>query len=624
MEELLEQEVVAQQEVTENEPVEKMAAFRALGLSEETISALEAKGFEKPSPIQEKTIPILLKGEVDVIGQAQTGTGKTAAFGLPMIEAIEAGSRSVKALVLAPTRELAIQVADEIDSLKGKRRLKVSAVYGGQSIDKQIGELRRGVDIVVGTPGRIIDHINRKTLKIDELDFFVLDEADEMLNMGFVEDIEQILESANEDKRMLFFSATMPRQILKLAGSFMREGHQTLAVEKKELTTHLVDQIYYELNRDAKFPALCRIIDLEPSFYGIVFCKTRNDVDELTQRLQENGYRAEGLHGDISQHQRERILGKFRKEVVKILIATDVAARGIDVNNLTHVVNHSLPQDPESYVHRIGRTGRAGNKGTAISFASRSDSRKLSTIKRLSRADIRKEEVPKVKDIIKAKKHRMIEEVRKISEDTEALEELMGMAKGILEDKEPELALASLIKFAFPKQFSKEQYKEISTPRGGGRDGDRGGRDDRRGGGRERRGGRDDRKSGGDRERRSERRPERGDRFGGRSERSSERGSRFGGRDREERGDRRSERRESGNPDNSRLFIALGAKDDLGKRELIDYINKETNVSTSVMDDVKVMDAFSFISVPHADADRIVEVFKKKGNGRSLVEKAKG
>ncbi len=369
-----------------------------------------------------------------------------------------------------PTRELAIQVAEEIDSLKGKRRLKVSAIYGGQSIDKQISDLRRGVDIVVGTPGRIIDHINRKTLKIDELDFFVLDEADEMLNMGFVEDIEQILESANEDKRMLFFSATMPRQILKLAQSFMREGHQTLAVEKKELTTHLVDQIYYELNRDAKFPALCRIIDLEPSFYGIVFCKTRNDVDELTQRLQENGYRAEGLHGDISQHQRERILGKFRKEVVKILIATDVAARGIDVNELTHVVNHSLPQDPESYVHRIGRTGRAGNTGTAISFVSRSDSRKLSTIKRISNADIRKEEVPKAKDIIKAKKHRVIEEVRKISENTEALEELMGMAKGILEDKDPELAVASLIKFAFPKQFSKEQYKEISTPRGEGRD----------------------------------------------------------------------------------------------------------------------------------------------------------
>jgi len=574
-----------------------MEKFRELGLSEATLEALSKKGFETPSPIQEQTIPLLLKGEVDVIGQAQTGTGKTAAFGLPIIEALEENNgRHVKAIILAPTRELAIQVSDELNSLKGNKRLSIIPIYGGQSIDRQISSLKRGVDVVVGTPGRIKDHINRKTLKLNQLEFFVLDEADEMLNMGFVEDIEEILECTNADKKMLFFSATMPRQILTLAKSFMREGHEVVAVKKQDMTSNLTDQMYFELNRNDKFEALCRIIDLEPNFYGIVFCRTKNDVDQVSQHLQEKGYDAEGLHGDISQHQRERILNKFRKEVTKVLVATDVAARGIDVNELTHVINHSLPQDPESYVHRIGRTGRAGKEGTAITFISPSEYRKLAFIQKIAKAEIRKETVPKVKDIIKAKKKRIIEEVKKMFDEPEELEDLMGIARGVLEEQEPEVAVAAILKFAFKDELSKDNYSDIKPVR------ERGRRDDRaeRGGRGERRG-----------ERRSDRRGSRerfDDRERGSSRRDRERGGRGGS-----------------SKDNCRLFVALGKKDGMTKKGLVDFINDETNVPSRVIDDVQVIDAFSFISVPHKDAEVILKKFEdKKSRGeKSLVEKAK-
>ncbi|MGB0522781.1 MAG: DEAD/DEAH box helicase [Flammeovirgaceae bacterium] len=553
-----------------------MEKFKELGLSESTLTALEAKGFEEPSPIQTQTIPLLLEGEVDVIGQAQTGTGKTAAFGLPIIEKISTAGRNVKAIILAPTRELAIQVADELNSLKGRRRINILPIYGGQSIERQIASLRKGIDVVVGTPGRVQDHINRKTMKLDSIEFFVLDEADEMLNMGFVEDIEKILAATNEDKRMLFFSATMPDPILKLAKTFMRENFKVVSVKKQQLTTNLTDQIYFELRRHDKFEALCRIVDIEPEFYGVVFCRTKNDVDEVSQHLSERGYEADGLHGDISQHQRERILTRFRKKIIKILVATDVAARGIDIQDLTHVVNYSLPQDPESYVHRIGRTGRAGKEGTAITFITPSEYRKLAFIKRIAKANIRKETPPKVRDIIRAKKARIIEDVRKIMEN-EDLSDLEGVAKGILEDAEPMLAVEALIKYAFQDELNKENYNDIKLSL---------------------------------RER---------ERDGGRSDRRSDRGG---------RGDRRSDRgeRRGGGRDNCRLFVALGKKDGMTKRKLVDFIEQETNVPTSLIQQVEVIDAFSFISVPFPEAETILKVFRsKKGRGqKSLIEKAKG
>ncbi len=382
------------------------AGFESLGLSEKTLKALEKKGFEEPTQIQAKCIPLLMQGEKDVVGQAQTGTGKTAAFGLPLIEKLNARSKHVQALILTPTRELAIQVAEEISSLKGGKHLDIIAVYGGQSIGLQLRSLKKGVQIVVGTPGRIIDHINRGSLKLSDLTYAVLDEADEMLNMGFIEDVDKILSAANTNRRMLLFSATMPSKILKLAKKHMGE-YEFIKTDKEQLTTNLTDQIYFEVREEDKFEALSRIIDIETEFYGLIFCRTKVRTDAVARRLIDRGYDADALHGDIAQNQREKILGKFRRRKINILVATDVAARGIDIMDLTHVINYALPQDHESYVHRIGRTGRAGREGTAITFVTSSEYRKLIYIKKAAGTQIRKEKLPEVEQVINIKKERI-------------------------------------------------------------------------------------------------------------------------------------------------------------------------------------------------------------------------
>ncbi|MBP6732462.1 MAG: DEAD/DEAH box helicase, partial [Chitinophagales bacterium] len=380
-----------------------MEKFRVLGLSENTVAALEKKGWETPSTIQERVIPILLKDEKDVVGQAQTGTGKTGAFGLPLIDKLDDTSKKVQALIMCPTRELAIQVAEEISSFKGNKRLWVQSVYGGASFSTQARAIEKGAQIIVGTPGRIRDHIERKTLKLDAVTHVVLDEADEMLNMGFEEEVREILKSVPEKKRMLLFSATMPQPILKIAKTFMGE-YELIAVEKKQMTIELVDQIYFEVRDHDRFETLCRIIDTEPEFYGIVFCRTKADTDIVADKLVDKGYDAEAIHGDVTQNQRELTLKKFKLKKVTILVATDVAARGIDVNDLTHVVNYNLPQDPEAYVHRIGRTGRAGKHGTAISIISSSERRDLLFIQKIVRTEIKREEVPGIEEVIQVKK----------------------------------------------------------------------------------------------------------------------------------------------------------------------------------------------------------------------------
>lgn len=437
----------------------KLEKFKQLGLSESTLEALEKKGFEEPSPIQEQTIPILLQGEQDIIGQAQTGTGKTAAFGLPLLELLSEQAGYVQAIILVPTRELAIQVSEEISSLKGTKRHAIAPVYGGQSIELQLKRLKKGVDIVVGTPGRIIDHLNRKTLKLDKISHLILDEADEMLNMGFIDDMESILKRANPEKRMLLFSATMPHEIKRIAQKYMN-NYEHISIKKEQLTTNLTDQIYFEVSEADKFEALCRIRDIEKEFYGIVFCRTKIDVDRVASKLTDRGYNAEGLHGDVSQHQRERILNKFKKKQLNILVATDVAARGIDVNDLTHVLNYSLPQDPESYVHRIGRTGRAGKEGTAITFVTPEEYRKLVYIQRTTKTDIRKEKLPGVSQLIQTKKDRIIHEFNEIvtSGNFNLYEEL---ASTILEGHDPAEVVASLLKLSFQEELDASNYREI-------------------------------------------------------------------------------------------------------------------------------------------------------------------
>jgi len=437
----------------------KHEKFVNLGLSSDVLEAINKKGFEEPTEIQVMTIPVMLKDDTNIIAQAQTGTGKTAAFGLPLIEMIDTASRSVQALILVPTRELAIQVSEEINSLKGRRDLRIVPIYGGQSIDQQLRRLKKGVHIVVGTPGRVIDHLNRKTLKIGEIEHLILDEADEMLNMGFIDDMEEIMEHTNSDKRTLLFSATIPTRIKELAHKYM-DGYELLTVKKKQLTTNLTEQIYFEVKASEKFDALCRIIDFEVDFYGLIFCRTKSDVDSVANHLVDRGYDAEPIHGDISQSQRERTLDKFKKQTVNILVATDVAARGIDVVNLTHVINYSLPQDPESYVHRIGRTGRAGNEGTAITFITPSEYKKLMFIKRIARTDIKKSQIPKIKDIINSKKKKIYDDLAAILED-EIDSTYYNWAKNLLEDKKPTDILAAVLNYCFEDELNPDAYGSV-------------------------------------------------------------------------------------------------------------------------------------------------------------------
>jgi len=442
-----------------------MEKFRELGLSYTSLKAIEKKGFEEPTEIQSKTIPLLLKSNQDIIAQAQTGTGKTAAFGLVFVEKLKENQRFPQALVLTPTRELAVQVAEEINSLKGDKNLSVVPIYGGQSIGMQINQLKRGVDIIVGTPGRVLDHLKNKKLILSQLEYLVLDEADEMLNMGFIEDIEEIMNYSPSSKQMLLFSATMPKRILTLAKKYMpRYSH--IEAEKKTIANNLVDQIYYEVFQRDKFEALCRIIDLEASFYSIIFCRTKVDVDYTSKGLNDRGYKTEALHGDIPQGRREQILKNFKTKKTMILVATDVAARGIDVNNLTHVINYALPQNPEAYVHRIGRTGRAGNQGTAITFITPDEYRRLSFIKKIAHTDIRREKVPTIKKIIELKKNKIAEDIQKIvaADDLDYYKELAESIVG--KDIDKETALAALLKHTMAHEFDTSNYinvKEVSA-----------------------------------------------------------------------------------------------------------------------------------------------------------------
>ncbi len=447
--------------------------FAELGLSAQTIFALKAKGFEEPTKIQSACIPLLLKDQVDVIGQAQTGTGKTAAFGLPILEIVDASLYQVQALILAPTRELAVQVSEEINSLKGDRHLEIAAVYGGASMELQLRKLRRGVHVVVGTPGRILDHLRRGSLNLENLKFVVLDEADEMLDMGFVDDIEEVLKQTPVNKRMLCFSATMPPQIRRLAERFM-QSPELVKIEQDAVTESLTDQVFIELREGDKFEALTRIIDMEESFYGLVFCRTKIQCDEIGRRLSERGYGAEPLHGDLSQKQRELILAKMREKSINIVVATDVAARGIDIQELTHVINFSLPEDPEAYIHRVGRTGRAGKKGTAITFVAPREFKRFTFIRRASKFDIRRESVPNAEDIISTKRARIVTTLTELASKDLNFDLFLPLAQELLEGNNPEDVVVGLLDHFYSDQLDVTKYRSI----GGGpqsRD-DRGGR----------------------------------------------------------------------------------------------------------------------------------------------------
>ncbi|MDT3426926.1 ATP-dependent RNA helicase DeaD [Paenibacillus forsythiae] len=407
-----------------------MKTFAEFDLDPKVLQAITELGFEEATPIQSQSIPIAMTGS-DLIGQAQTGTGKTAAFGIPLITKIPREEEKIVALIMTPTRELAIQVAEEIGKLSRFKGIRSLPIYGGQDIGRQIRGLKKKPQIIIGTPGRLLDHINRKTIRLDDVQTVVLDEADEMLDMGFMDDIQSILKLVPEERQTMLFSATMPPNIQRLAQQFLKNPEH-VSVIPKQVSAPLIDQAYIEVPERQKFEALSRLIDMESPELAIVFGRTKRRVDELSEALQKRGYSADGLHGDLSQNQRDAVMRKFRDGSIDVLVATDVAARGLDVSGVTHVINFDLPQDPESYVHRIGRTGRAGKEGAAVSFVTPREIDHLRLIERVTRHRIARKPLPTMAEAIEGKQRVTAERLMETMEKGE-LNEYKGIAIQLLE-----------------------------------------------------------------------------------------------------------------------------------------------------------------------------------------------
>jgi ATP-dependent RNA helicase DeaD len=390
--------------------------FAELGLSPELLKAVAQMGFEEASHIQSQAIPALLSGS-DVVGQSQTGSGKTAAFALPAIEMVDVHLRAPQVLILCPTRELAVQVAEEVAKLAYfKRGVREIPIYGGQSYDRQLRGLKDGAQIIIGTPGRIMDHLDRRTLKMDKVRMVILDEADRMLDMGFLDDIRTILKQAPAERQTVFFSATVPRPIQDLIKTFTKNP-VNVTIESQALTVPAIEQVYYEVDRRSKLDVLCRLIDLQDIKFGIIFCATKMMVDELTEHLAARGYSADKMHGDMTQAMRERVIAKFRKRGLEFLVATDVAARGLDVDDIEVVFNYDLPHDGDDYIHRIGRTGRAGRSGRAITFVSGRELYKMQNIMRFTKGKIRREKVPSEEEVEEKRANSFYDSLRKTLED---------------------------------------------------------------------------------------------------------------------------------------------------------------------------------------------------------------
>ncbi len=400
-----------------------MSKFTQLGLSKEITDALEKIGYENPTEIQEKAIPAILIDNNDLKAFAQTGTGKTAAFSLPVIEQIDTNSKQTQAIILSPTRELALQIAKNIEDFsKNIKGLKTVCVYGGSSIDNQMRDLKKGAQIVVGTPGRTVDLIKRRSLKLNNIKWVVLDEADEMLNMGFKEDLDRILEETPNQKKTLLFSATFPKEVERIAKNYMNNPIE-LSAGKKNIGAESVEHELYVVPERQRYATLKRIVDMNIDMYGIIFCRTRRETQEITDKLIQDGYTVDALHGDLSQAQRDMVMRKFRNKKIMILVATDVAARGIDVNELTHVINHRLPDQIESYTHRSGRTGRAGSKGISVVIANGKEQGKVRQIERIINKKFVEKEVPSGKDIVNAKLDQYVKKIKDLHVDPSKMDE---------------------------------------------------------------------------------------------------------------------------------------------------------------------------------------------------------
>jgi len=439
--------------------------FQELNLSQEILKGVTDMGFEEATSIQSGTIPIMMTG-VDLIGQAQTGTGKTAAFGIPLLEMVDGRNKNVQALVMCPTRELAVQVAEEIGKIgKYKKGIKTLAVYGGQPIDRQIRALRAGAQIVIGTPGRLIDHIERKTISLSACSVVVLDEADEMLNMGFVEDIELILKKAPEKRQTVLFSATMPAPIMAITKRYQKEP-QHVKITREILTAPSIEQCYYELKRGTKLEALCRLLDMNEFKLSLIFCNTKVMVDELYGHLNSRGYLCEALHGDKTQYMRDRVMDKVRHGKVDILIATDVAARGIDVEGIDAVFNYDVPADEEYYVHRIGRTGRAGRTGKSFTFVYPDEIFKMRDIQRFAKIKIKQEKIPTKMGMEELRVARFAEKVKSVITKGGLNHHIKAVEAMLTQDISSTDVAAALMKMAMEKESggTGTAYDDINAP----------------------------------------------------------------------------------------------------------------------------------------------------------------
>ncbi|MEH7112520.1 DEAD/DEAH box helicase [Neobacillus niacini] len=420
-----------------------MTKFEDLGLSQATLEAVLKMGFEEATPIQAETIPMGLANK-DLIGQAQTGTGKTAAFGIPLVEKVDVTKDAIQGIIIAPTRELAIQVSEELYKIGSGKRVRVLSIYGGQDISRQIRSLKKYPHIIVGTPGRVLDHINRKTMRLDTVNTVILDEADEMLNMGFIEDIETILAATPSERQTLLFSATMPGPIQRMAEKFMHDP-QIVRVKTKEMTVPAIEQFYLEVMEKNKFDVLTRLLDIQSPELAIIFGRTKRRVDELSEALTLRGYTAEGIHGDLTQAKRMQVLRKFKEGTIDVLVATDVAARGLDISGVTHVYNFDIPQDPESYVHRIGRTGRAGKSGMALTFITPREKSYLNVLERTTKRKMERMTAPTLDEALEGQQRAVVDKIVQTIEGNN-LQYYKRAANELLEENDASTVIAAVLK----------------------------------------------------------------------------------------------------------------------------------------------------------------------------------
>ncbi|WP_443939992.1 DEAD/DEAH box helicase [Pedobacter sp. MW01-1-1] len=531
--------------------------FQLLGISDDVVNAVKDLGFENPTPIQEQSIPVLLEGTNDFVGLAQTGTGKTAAFGLPLLELIDFTSNKPQALILCPTRELCLQIANDLKNFsKNKANAHVVAVYGGANIMQQLREIRQGVQIVVATPGRMLDIIGRKAIDFSNVKYVVLDEADEMLNMGFQDDINDILSTTPDDKKTWLFSATMPSEVRRIAKNYM-DNPVELTMGTKNTGNVNIEHEYYIVRARDKYAALKRIVDFNPDIFGVVFCKTKLDTQDVAEHLIKDGYNADALHGDLSQQQRDKVMQRFRERNMQLLIATDVAARGIDVNNVTHVINYSLPDEIESYTHRSGRTGRAGKTGVSICIINSKELGKIRTLERIIGKQFTKAELPTGFDVCEKQLFSLVHKVHNVEVNAEQIDQYIPR----IMDEFAELSKEEVIKRFASLEFNRflDYYSKA---------------------------------------------PDLNIQAG------EERGER-GGRERSERG--------RGSEGYTRLFINLGSVDEFTRGDMLSFICNNAKISGKNVGKIDLKGVFSFFEVEDAIADKVFEGFKSvEFNGRSV------